>query len=364
MRGLPAAVRRPAPRAGRGDGGEPSPPGPCRSSARREVERAWHALAPRLAAERGTGALRRFMVPLALAASLVAGLHRGPAVAVARPPGAAPGAASAILLVAVGDHLERSEMLLVELVNAPAGRAAGHRPRAASRRGSWSAASRLYRAAVTRAGEPGLASVLEELERLLVEVAHRPSGTRPGGAGRAAPADRVAGAAVQGARAGVAGAGEAEGAGAGYGGRLVNGGSMRARVWVVAAALMAGGRWPRRAARTARARRPGRGASEKENARYEAGTAALDEEQWDEAVERVRRDVAAMGGRRADAALYWKAYGQRKAGPDGGRPGHPGRAEAQGAAGANTRARRGRWRWRSARPRASARRRRTRPTRT
>ena len=36
-------------------------------------------------------------------------------------------------------------------------------------------ASRLYRAAATRAGEPGVASVLEELERLLVDVAHRPA---------------------------------------------------------------------------------------------------------------------------------------------------------------------------------------------
>jgi HEAT repeat protein len=54
-------------------------------------------------------------------------------------------------------------------------------------------------------------------------------------------------------------------------------------------------------------------ASERENARYEAGTSALDEEKWDEAI-RAFDEVAGMRGRRADAALYWKAYGQNKAG--------------------------------------------------
>jgi hypothetical protein len=115
------------------------------------------------------------MVPLALAASLVVAFtvgRRWPAA-----PGEAPGGPERILLVAVGDHLERSEMLLVELVNAPADRAdiGAERLQAQELVG----ASRLYRAAVDRAGEPGLASVLEELERLLVEVAHRPAAISP-----------------------------------------------------------------------------------------------------------------------------------------------------------------------------------------
>ena len=45
-------------------------------------------------------------------------------------------------------------------------------------------ANRLYRQTVVRAGEPGMASLLEELERLLVEVAHRPSVHDAGGPGR------------------------------------------------------------------------------------------------------------------------------------------------------------------------------------
>jgi len=51
----------------------------------------------------------------------------------------------------------------------------------------------------------------------------------------------------------------------------------------------------------------------REDERYERGTEALDEERWDRAIEAFD-SVASKGGRRADAALYWKAYAQRKAG--------------------------------------------------
>jgi HEAT repeat protein len=51
----------------------------------------------------------------------------------------------------------------------------------------------------------------------------------------------------------------------------------------------------------------------REEERYERGTEALDEERWDRAIAAFDT-VAGMGGRRADAALYWKAYAQRKAG--------------------------------------------------
>jgi HEAT repeat protein len=46
---------------------------------------------------------------------------------------------------------------------------------------------------------------------------------------------------------------------------------------------------------------------------YDNGTAALDEAQWDRAVEAFDR-VVGGGGRRADAALYWKAYALHKRG--------------------------------------------------
>jgi hypothetical protein len=137
-----------------------------------EVERAWRTLAPKLARERTRSRLRGVMLPLAMAAALVVAFtlgRRWPA------PAEDPARGSErVLLVALGDHLERSEMLLVELVNAPAEGPLDIGPERLQAE-ELLGASRLYRAAATRAGEPGLAGVLEELERLLVEVAHRPS---------------------------------------------------------------------------------------------------------------------------------------------------------------------------------------------
>ncbi len=47
--------------------------------------------------------------------------------------------------------------------------------------------------------------------------------------------------------------------------------------------------------------------------RYQEGTDALDEENWDDAVEAFD-EVAKMGGARVDGALYWKAYALAKSG--------------------------------------------------
>ena len=79
-----------------------------------------------------------------------------------------------ILLVAVGEHLERSQMILVELSNMPSdGKAdiSNEQHQAAELVG----ANRLYRQTALYAGENGVASVLEQLERVLVEVANSPS---------------------------------------------------------------------------------------------------------------------------------------------------------------------------------------------
>ena len=76
-----------------------------------------------------------------------------------------------ILLVAVGEHLERSEMLLIELVNAPPDGAAdlsGELRRAEE----LLPFNRLYRQAARRSGKAAVAEVLDELERLLLDVAH------------------------------------------------------------------------------------------------------------------------------------------------------------------------------------------------
>jgi hypothetical protein len=138
----------------------------------------WARLQPHLAERKFER--RRVWAPLGLAASLVLAFLLGrhwphqPA-----PTAVSAAARERILLVAVGDHLERSEMLLVELVNA----GADGQPVDISTQQQYAeelvGANRLYRQTVVRAGEPGMASLLEELERLLVEVAHRPSSLTP-----------------------------------------------------------------------------------------------------------------------------------------------------------------------------------------
>ncbi|MDQ3169336.1 MAG: HEAT repeat domain-containing protein [Acidobacteriota bacterium] len=52
---------------------------------------------------------------------------------------------------------------------------------------------------------------------------------------------------------------------------------------------------------------------DRENASYERGRSALDRRNWEDAIMRFS-DVAEMKGARADAALYWKAYAQSRAG--------------------------------------------------
>jgi hypothetical protein len=80
-----------------------------------------------------------------------------------------------ILLVAVGDHLERSQMVLAELSNAPDGKGkldiSDERQMAAELLED----NRLYRQTAASTGDKGVASVLDELENVLLEIAHSPS---------------------------------------------------------------------------------------------------------------------------------------------------------------------------------------------
>ncbi len=122
-------------------------------------------------------------------AALVAGRQvashwssRAPVTTVARTPAAVaqPTAAdrervqASVLLMAVGDHLERSQVTLSELINTPRGPEmdiSGERQRARE----LVSENRLYRQTALRTGEPAVASVLDDLERVLVEVANGPS---------------------------------------------------------------------------------------------------------------------------------------------------------------------------------------------
>lgn len=79
-----------------------------------------------------------------------------------------------VLLTAVGNHLDRSQMVLVDFMNAPTLKLAGDHSRneQAEDLQDLLDANRLYRSSAVQAGEGQLADVLDELERLLVEVAH------------------------------------------------------------------------------------------------------------------------------------------------------------------------------------------------
>jgi hypothetical protein len=138
----------------------------------------WWRLRPRLHASRRTARapLRRLYPFAAIAASLVLAfllgrVSRERELRVAQPINEP--ARERILLVAVGEHLERSQMVLVELQNAQGGQSVD-----ISAERQWAEelvpANRLYRQAALRAGEPGVASVLDELERVLLEIAMSP----------------------------------------------------------------------------------------------------------------------------------------------------------------------------------------------
>jgi hypothetical protein len=148
--------------------------------------RVWQRLRPRLAQRPARAwaawlhpqrwALAGAMAALLLAAFLAGRFWPRPGTHLAQP---APEAVrERILLVAVGDHLDRSQMVLVELVNAPAG-AAFDISAKQGRAADLVAANRLYRETAEQAGENGVADVLEELEQVLLEIARGPSELTP-----------------------------------------------------------------------------------------------------------------------------------------------------------------------------------------
>jgi hypothetical protein len=79
-----------------------------------------------------------------------------------------------VLQAAVGDHLDRTQMMLVELANAETDGAdvlAGEQVRAAD----LVAANRLMRQSALQSGDAAIVDILEDLERVLLEVANAPA---------------------------------------------------------------------------------------------------------------------------------------------------------------------------------------------
>jgi hypothetical protein len=113
-----------------------------------------------------------FAVALAIVVVLL--VSRPPAKLPVRAARISPQSQERILRLTLGDYLDRSGIVLTELANAGGGRAldiSTEQERAAN----LLAECRLYRQTAMRTEDHVVAGVLDELERLLVEIAHTPS---------------------------------------------------------------------------------------------------------------------------------------------------------------------------------------------
>ena len=124
--------------------------------------------------------LRRWVAVGSLAALLIVAFVLGRVTKPAQPGQIAQTGASEkskenkVLLVALGDHLERSQMVLVELTHASNSEdvdISSEQQRAED----LLSANRLYRQAALKSGDKDIAAVLDDLERVLIEVTHEPS---------------------------------------------------------------------------------------------------------------------------------------------------------------------------------------------
>ena len=87
-----------------------------------------------------------------------------------------------VLVVAVGGHLGRSEMMLMELSNAAPTNPAQKQVNISTeqhRAEDLLEDNRLYRQTALQEGDAGLADVLDDLERVLLDVAHSPQEVSP-----------------------------------------------------------------------------------------------------------------------------------------------------------------------------------------
>jgi hypothetical protein len=80
-----------------------------------------------------------------------------------------------ILMVAVGDHLERSQMVLAELSNAPDHKGKLDITDERQMASELLDDNRLYRQTARSTGDAAVANVLDDLERVLLEIAHSPN---------------------------------------------------------------------------------------------------------------------------------------------------------------------------------------------
>lgn len=131
--------------------------------------RVWKAIAPRLGANKS----RVWLAAAAAILLLVAGAFLAGRYSALRDEGGRTAEVrERVLLVALGEHLDRSQMLLLEVVNAAE---AGGLPRDSAR--ELVRESRLYRQTAFDVGDVATIDALEELERILLDIAHGASST-------------------------------------------------------------------------------------------------------------------------------------------------------------------------------------------
>lgn len=153
--------------------------------------RVWQQVAPRLGERRQLWAWlgwmdsRRWAAAGAVAAMVVAAFVLGRITRVPVTPAPGPSAEvvrERILVVAVGDHLNRSEMMLVELTNATPSPVGARRVDISGeqrRAEDLLEENRLYRQTALHQGDAALANVLDDLGRVLLDIARSPKEMTP-----------------------------------------------------------------------------------------------------------------------------------------------------------------------------------------
>jgi hypothetical protein len=134
-------------------------------------QQTWNAIAPRL---RKRPKILRISTPIAAAAVLALASFSIGRWTVQRqqvPVENAQAVRERVLIVAVGDHLERSQMVIAEVVNASPGEDLKTQRDLAE---LLVGPNRLYRQTAASAGDAATATLLEDIERALLEVAHAP----------------------------------------------------------------------------------------------------------------------------------------------------------------------------------------------
>jgi len=146
-------------------------------------ERMWERVDRSLQAERReAAAIKRNRQWMAVAACLLVGLAgmgylqwRTPEPAVV---GLSDGARQRLLLLAVAEHFDRSHLLLAELINAP-GAEVVDVSRQKETAAELLAENRLYQQTARLAQRHALLFLLEEIERVLIELRNAPARSRP-----------------------------------------------------------------------------------------------------------------------------------------------------------------------------------------